>query len=174
VIQIREMQMQMFDALRTYVKSLLLEQERNEEQEIDSIKELFQHWIDEYSVGYLAFRKKVRPDSWNITQISVKEADDFVFISPDFEERIGDDWFIVTYNKENKNVYCIKNKAFSFALGLSLALPYSFAYYIEQWWINKVSVDQFHRVMDVTKGNYAQFEVLVSRLSDLNKKNTND
>jgi hypothetical protein len=171
--------------LRSFINRVLLEQERSEEQEVKEVKDLFQRWIDEYSTSYLAHRKKVSSNSWVPTQISVKELDNFIFISPSFEENNRDDLSIVTYNKENKSIYCVNTQtlvqtlAFTLPYNLSLTLAFTltyikkFTYYMTQEWASKISVDQFRRVMDVTKGNYAQFEALAKKLSDLNQRNAN-
>jgi hypothetical protein len=177
--------MQILETLRTYVKTLILEQkerEQSEEQEIDSIKDLFQRWIDEYKANYLIHRKKVYANSYEITQISVKELANFIYISLSFEEHIRDDWFIILYNKEDKKIYCTNALTLAdadapalaiasvFVLGFSHALAVAaLSHYIEYGWLNKISADQFQRVMDVTRGNYAQFEVLINRLSEKNK-----
>jgi hypothetical protein len=169
--------MQMLETLRTYVKSLLLEQEereQNEEQEIKEVKELFQRWIDEYSASYLAFRKNVRANALNVTQISVRELNNFIFISLDLREHISNDWYIIIYNIENKSIYCANTKVLALTFARDDVLAFAFtltfthvktlAYYIESGLINKVSVEQFRRVMQVTKGNYAQFEVLINKI----------
>jgi hypothetical protein len=155
--------MQMLEILRTYVKSLLLEQEEREQSEEQEIKELFQRWIDEYSASYLIHRKKVNPDSWDVTQMSIKEYYNFTFISLNFEEYERDDWFIIAFNKEDKTICHTNIPTFVSALALASA------YHVEREWSNKVSVEQFRRVMQVTKGNYAQFEVLTKRLSEKNE-----
>jgi hypothetical protein len=185
--------MQMFEALRTYIKSLVLEQKqskeqvRSEEQEIDSIKDLFQQWIDEYGENYSIHRKKVYPGSWDVIQMSVKEFDNFIFISLSFKEWDNDDWFVVIYNKKNKSIYYVNTKviarAFPYTLTPNLTyanaatrtftLTVTFTHYVENGYLNKFSVGQFQRVMDITKGNYAQFEIHIERLSDLNKRNAN-
>jgi 7-cyano-7-deazaguanine synthase in queuosine biosynthesis len=166
--------MQMLETfIKAFFKALIVEQKEQEQNE--EIKELFQRWIDEYSASYLIHRKNVRSDSWSVVQMSIKKHRNFIFISLNFKERNKNDWLIIAYNRKDKSIYCVNTKAFAYnralALPRTLALPP--AYYVEHKWLSKLSVDQFHRVMDVTKGNYAQFEALISRLSDLNQRNAN-
>ena len=88
--------------LKEFIHKVLCEADDADEQKVQDIKAVFEDWIERFETEYVQIEED---NGYTVTSLTLKENEDYIYISPDLSEWHRDDWFIIAQRKSDEHIF---------------------------------------------------------------------